>query len=199
VCAHAILKEKTMKKRSLLGIGVCLIGVHGAVASLPDDRVVSYLIREDPNDQESDVIFEIEFEIAAIQTNGNAIEWSVDQANFVEYDTNGSPIDSWTDDDPTVITSNGLWWVVHEDPESPAVAEFNMPPTVTGVATVDTTGDDLEYIIESGTLTQNQSEMYGGEVAGLTHFLARVAVSEPIAEGEDEPVEVDDPRSPPVG
>lgn len=179
---------------------VCSVLASNALATLPADQTVYYLIREDPDDAQSDVVFEIELDITAEQGTANAVEWSVTEARFAEIGTNGTAVDSWTDEDPAITSSNGLWWVSHDDVENPDPAEFNVPPHIEGTAANDSSGDDLDYAFVNGDLTQAQSGMYNGRVAGLTHSFARIASAEPIVEGENEPVEVPYPSDePPAG
>jgi hypothetical protein len=192
------LKEKTMKSL-VLAMSTFVLIEQAAIASLPDDQTVYYYIREDPQDEQSDVIFEVALDINPSQVSSHAVEWSVARARFIEIDSNGEPISSWTDADPSVVSSNGLWWVEHVDVEDPIVAEFNLPPEISGTADKDQEGDDLGYAFETGTLGAGKSAMYGGYVAAITHQFILAAEQEPIVDGEDEPVEVQSDPWIPIG
>ncbi|MCB9855178.1 MAG: hypothetical protein H6818_05775 [Phycisphaerales bacterium] len=96
-------------------------------------QVVSYNIRENPADPQSNVIFRVTFELTKADQVSGSIGWEISSAYFEQpLPTGGDNV--WKTDSPTVDTPDGLWWVQHELPGNPKLSEFDAPPPVSGQA-----------------------------------------------------------------
>ncbi len=166
--------------------------------ALPDDHLVTYTIRVDPSDEQSDPDFEVQFTVKAVSSEDDWVKWEVSKIQILDVDAQGATVESWTKSSPTINTSDGFWWVEHDDIDNPESDEFGDIPDLVGTADVDGTGDDLDYDIAPGSLTRTEAAMYSGNVAGMTYDFTKVNESTPIAEGEDEPEEADGEAIPPA-
>ena len=155
---------------------------------IPLAYTVKYWTHADPNDPNSPVQFEIRLKLKNMDSDGDAIGWDVTELRVREYDPNGVLSRSWTDADPNVPTSDGLWWVSHADPNTPVDSEFTVPPHLIGTATANDTGyADLEYDIEG--VESTPSPLY--EVsANINYVFVEADEEEPTGSGSDEPTEV---------
>ncbi len=168
-----------------------------AAFALPGKHVMSMSIREDPTDEQSAVVFSVEFDLIADSVSGSVVKWEIEEARFTEYQ-NGFILHQWTIEAPTVSSGDGLWHVTHADTDNPVDSEFYTLPAVSGTAESNYQGADLDFELESGSLTSTEQTMYSGDVVGMTYTFTKEGASEPVVEGEDEP-EQSDVTSPPVG
>ncbi len=175
----------------------CMLATPG-LAEMPDDYTMTFSIREDPADEQSDVIFQVSLDLKADSVAEGVIKWEVVEARFVQFD-NGIACGAWTKQQPTVTSNDGLWHVAHDDPEDPDATEFNILPILQGTADADVSGDDLDYELATGAITKSEAAMYGGYVAGMTYSFQRETEPEPEDEGEDEPQEAEGIPTPPAG
>lgn len=182
--------------RSIVGTtvwGLTVAFVLGLVPVSSADPMtgdIEYLIHETPADPNSPVDFRIKLSLESSDQDGDEIGWDITSIEIREV---GDPDAVWVDDDPIVPTEDGLWWVEHDDPNNPQNAEFTMPPRLQGTATAQQyAGDDLDYDFEGKTYTPPEPS---GEppyqiTAALDYTFTLVGDNTPIADGEDEPVEV---------
>jgi hypothetical protein len=171
---------------------VTLAAAPSAQATLPPDQVVSYHLRENPEDPESPVLATIRLELSAVDQDASTIGWEITYAHFDAYSTLGEHVAAWGVERPDVATADGLWWVAHAHPEQPAVVEFATLPTISGEAPRTMgTGPDLLFDIAPGTASGQYQGYFGGAVAILTFALEEEG-GEAIGGGIDEPCEVGD-------
>ncbi len=187
-----------MNARLMVAAMVSVFGVFGGLveAQLPDDRIVSLLIRETPSDPESDVEFVVEVWVAAEEVDGDEVGWRVDMVQIKRLDEEGEVADKWSEALPEVQTSDGLWWIEHADAASPETEEFVLPPLMLGTAvSEDPQNDDLVYDV-LGSVYQAPP---GGPMFPITASLSFTFTSDgsTLKEGEEEPAEVPvDPNQP---
>jgi hypothetical protein len=169
-----------------------LLGVPQlAQAQLPTERTIEMLIREDPSDNESEVVFLIAVELSAVSVDNNTVVWDVKGTHFIDKDCLMRPCYEWSCSTPTVCTEDGKWWVEHENPMSPKVEEFDAMPMILGTAAAKGSYDDLDYEVEGKTY--GGAPTYGGRVTLLTYSLTLDDDPDPpVEEGDDEPAELDE-------
>ena len=161
-----------------------------AVAEPPADQILTYSIREDPQDEASDVIWRVEIKLEPASIDGHSVGWETTQVVIEKIGSNGAALNTWTDTASAFGTANGLWWVEHTDPEKPALSEFDMLPSTEGTADAeDPNAPGLDYALEGGTCNSSCQQMYGGTGVALTYTLTTEGEEEPEEEEEDEPVE----------
>ena len=102
--------------RTLAAVVVLTGFVDAASASM---LYVDYLIREVPEDPNSNVIYIISLGIKAEQTDGDWVGWLIGEVAIVRPGSVGQTEAYWIEDSPYVPTSDGLWWVEHADPNHP--------------------------------------------------------------------------------
>jgi hypothetical protein len=168
---------------------VAVIFWCGSTGTALADQSIVYSIHETPADPNSPVVLKVTLTVTEDQQDGSSIGWRVVQARFESMDV---PVSTWTAADPPVDTIDGLWWIVHADPNNPATEEIVMPPAVSGTAAAeDPTDPDLEYAFDGLFYdVEQRGALY--EVTGSLNF-SFVLAGETAAfeEGGDEPVEVE--------
>ena len=186
-------------RKTLLAIVACAALVTGVASTASaDTRYVDYLIREDPSDSESGVIYIISLGIEEAETDGDWIGWQINEVAIVRLDSLGEVDAYWIEYAPYVPTSDGMWWVEHEDTENPKAKEFDDTPLLVGLALAnDPNDDDMRYDFIGATYT-GQGPQYGGSVSGMAYVLAPEGQEEPELEGDDEPGEIDALKLAPV-
>ena len=179
-----------MMVRTLAAVVVLTGFVDAASASM---LYVDYLIREVPEDPNSNVIYIISLGIEAEQTEGDWVGWLIGEVAIVRPGSVGQTEAYWIEDSPYVPTSDGLWWVEHVDISHPLAEEFDNTPKLAGIAVAnDPYDDDMEYDMVGKTFS-GEFPRYDERVSAQTLTLTFVGEEEPEEEGDDEPVEVDDP------
>ena len=163
--------------------------------SLPDEQIVVYSIHDVPTDPTSDVVFVIELDVTAIDSDFNSVAWEITVAEFRQPGSGGDPDTVWVKNAPPVDTPDGLWWVEHFDPSAPHISEFDMLPGMVGMATAqDPANADLDYDVLGAEYIAPPSSPYENTTA-LSYWLAAVQdppPQEPIEEGDGESVPIDD-------
>ncbi len=189
-------------KKCALGATIVSIGLASIsfARSLdpPLQQVVSHSVYQDPNDPESDLIWMIVAYLTESDSVGNSIGWSVDKIKLFEVNADPTPDREWVDTAPTVDTPDGLWWIEHADPNSPDLAEFDMPPFIDGLADAqDPSDSDLDYEFE-GVVYDEPAE---GPQFALTAALNMLMIENVIKlqEKSAEPVEIHNTQLPPIG
>ncbi|MHC5110374.1 MAG: hypothetical protein ACYTHJ_10900 [Planctomycetota bacterium] len=176
--------------------GTMLIVTRGTALTaggedLPSDKCVRYAIHETPGAPKSRVTFHVEMDLGAVERMGNEVGWNINSISFRQLGYGGAPDRVWTIHDPTVPTSDGLWWVDHPDWQAVDGADFTAPPLLTGTASAHKISDPgLDFELEGNT-DYDEPSPYNGAVAGMRYRLAETESSEPLEEvEEDEPVEI---------
>lgn len=175
-------------------VATIVLGTGSSVAraDLPKDRTIKYSIHKTPSDPQSDIIWSVELELEADDSNGESVGWQI-RALRVKGPT---PLGSWTKTSPQVSTPDGLWWVDHADHMDPLASEFDVTPLLEGTAIATGQGEaDLEYSFEGDSYSGSPS--YEGNVSGLTFSFLLVGEEDPEEEGDDEPAEIDEEEDPP--
>ena len=173
-----------------------------ASADPPQTLLVEYWIHETPTDPNSDITFKIRMWLASEEVDGDQVGWDVTTIEVRQMGDNGGPDTVWTDTTPTVPTPDGLWWVEHADPDNPEAGEFVMPPGLTGTADADDPNDDdLVYDFEGVTYTppQDPSEPPYDTTGALDYGFTLNGDEDPLASGEDKPVELPPVENDPPG
>lgn len=92
------------------------------------------------------------FYLTESNSSGDDIGRSVDKVKFIEVNAEPTADREWIDTSVSFDTSDRLWWITHADPDNPALAEFDMPPLIDGLAAAQETSEpDLEYELEGVT------------------------------------------------
>jgi hypothetical protein len=158
---------------------------------------VEYLIREDPEDPDSDVIYEIRFELAAADRSDDTVAWKITELKITEVGTQGTGDRVWVEEDPDLSAYNDVWWVEHSDPMEPDEVEFGDPPYFGGTAKAQDESDpDMEYELEGATCDTSCSQLFAGRVAAIWYWFILFPEQNPEATGI-EPVEVPAGVNPP--
>lgn len=183
-----------MKSERLIVGAVSLIACCASVAlaGFPHDQIINYYLRKTPTDPESDITYTISLEITAVSTNGSEVGWEVVEVTVDEANS----IKNWHEHYPELITSDGLWWVEHNDPDEPEGVDFIYPPTIVGTANTGlVSGYDMDYDMQTiSSCSGCDPSMYGGRVAFMSYTLNEG--DDPDPEDEDDgPVE-SDPQEP---
>lgn len=165
-----------------------------AVASLPPDRTVTFVLHEVPDDPESPVKLTIALELSAEEDSyGNEIAWSVLAAEFVRPANGSNPELVWNATNPLIDTTDGLWWVEHVDPMEPKASEFVLPPAISGLALARyETDEDIDFDLMGEFYDEVERGNPYPNTGALTYSLVTHVAHEPIEEGDDEPVEMPD-------
>lgn len=189
-----------MTRSKLLATVVATIvsgtGFSVATADLPGERTIKYYIRQTPSDSQSDIIWSVELDIEATDSNGESVGWRIGALHVKDHDPSHTPLRSWTKTSPQVNTPDGLWWVDHADHMDPLASEFDVTPLLGGTAIAARQGDaDLDYSFEGDNYIEDT--MYGGQVSGLTFSFLLAGEADSEEEGDDEPGEIFDENEPP--
>jgi hypothetical protein len=173
-------------------------GFSAAKADVPSNRKIKFYIRQIPSDLQSDIIWTVELDIKADDSNGESVGWQITALHVKDHDLSYFPLRSWTETSLQVNTSDGLWWVDHADHMDPLASEFDVTPLLEGTAIAAWQEDaNLEYSFEGDSYSGNPS--YGGKVSGLTFSFTLVGEEDPEEEDDDEPGEIDEEEDPPGG
>ena len=178
--------------------------VHSNVLAEPtgsETLLVQYKLRETPSDPNSAVTWTIGLYLKEKQVDGNDVGWLIESIKISQLDSVGQPENVWTEETPTVNSSDGLWWVEHADPNDPQASEFVEPPLLESTATTeDPASADLDYYLEGVPYNPPPGGQPYVETGALNYTFTLVGSSDPEDEGEDEPVELPPPiEDPPVG
>ncbi len=112
---------------------VCGLGSRSlADGELPADQQVVFCIHESPGNSESPIRQAIILQLTAQSIDDGEVGWQIAAVQFHDISSGVSRI--WTQLAPVVNSSDGLWWVTHNDPLTPDVAEFAKPPHLQGQA-----------------------------------------------------------------
>ena len=176
--------------RNLLVIAALVMGGAGTptlAKGLPASRKVTFEKHENPSDASSRVSWIFTLHLTPQSQSGNSIAWHVDSATIEQTAYGSQPYRQWTQTNPAVDTSDGLWHVTHNTPASPQVADFSMPPSITGTAgPITGTPTRLMFRWEGASV----SPLPSGFGAGADYWFTLEAGTEPEVEGDGEPIVV---------
>ena len=160
----------------------------------PAKFIVCYKTHQDPTDSDSDVEFTLKLSLKSEDQNGPEVGWKPELLHIRQW-SSGSCTATWTKSNPTVPSADGLWWVTHSNVSMPQLSEFDMPPHLASTATAsDPNDDDLDYDFEG--VTCSSTSPWPISVA-LDYELTLDGAQNPLASGEDEPVELGENDDPP--
>lgn len=176
---------------TLLTVAALWLVPNAANAALPDDMAVEYYIREQPTNEESDVIYEVRLELTAVDRDGDSVAWEITEAQITEVGTNGQGVRAWAEEYPDLSAYDDVWWVEHDDPLDPDTIEFSSPPFFEGTAEARNQGDpDMDYELEGGNCDSSCQSLFDGRVTAFDFELRLVGENDPEEEGDDEPIEI---------
>jgi hypothetical protein len=156
---------------------LAIAGTAPVARALPANQTVTYTIHTDPEDTNSAVRAIYSFELSAVSQNGYEVTWDVISATI------SMPGDglSWASTNVSVDTRDGLWHVVHADPDHPAASEFVAPAMSGTAAEVTSSAGDATFSLSG-------SWAGGGNPILLTSLVQYVATSEQIDDEDGTPV-----------
>ena len=187
-----------MKSPTVSGIAVLLlIGLNSAAAQAdaPESKSLSVVFHRVPADPTSSVSLILTLTLSPAASDGNAIGWSIDSANFFKPEENNGWT-KWQAGPLEVLDSaDGLWWTTHEDVSDPTESEFTLLPEVSGLGVPEfgEHGELFLTVAASESIPPNPEGPYESRTA-YAQFLFTDGVDE--LDGEDDPVEIDRPRDP---
>lgn len=164
----------------------------------PEFQSISFIFHTVPSDPQSSVSLVVTLLMTPVAVDGNDVGWGIDAASFAR------PIESggwrqWQSGPIEVNDSaDGLWWVTHADISAPADSEFTLLPALAGWGEPETLGDaELLFVIEAAeTGTPGDPEApYAMQTAYGRYFFTDGDIE---VDGDEDPVEVDDPQLPGV-
>jgi hypothetical protein len=189
-----------MKNRALISIGVlAALGLFGrlACADPPTAWVVTYGIHETPTQSSGPIVFLVKLSLRRQNMDGSSIGWHITSIQIIQKGPNGSSDAVWTQDNPSVSSPDGLWWIDHANAEEPQPSEFELSPHLTGTAAAaDPNLPDLTYDVKGEPYavplppTQPPYVVTGAMDWNFT----RVGDQNPLDEGSGDPIDVDPPE-----
>ena len=186
-------------------IGACLAAMTGTTieAAAPPDQTYSYNynIYEDPYDPTSPLAMVLTFDLTEKGRINNSVGWEISEIQFRRPGIGQNPDHIWSVSLPYFEGAGGLWWVLHNDPDSPQPSEFDMPPLLEGVAIPEDPNDeDLDYSFDGVAYTPPPQGPPFEITFASDHSFTLVGASKAFKEGDDEPGELDPPEhDPPTG
>ncbi len=161
-----------------------------AWGDLPASQFITYRTREIPTDPQSAVVLQVTFRLTAVAATAVEVGWAVDEISIVRPGNESSPDQLWIDLSPELLTSDGLWWVAHEDLLQPQFDEFAVPPALVGTALATAeTDDDLGYFLEGAMYVPPPEGAPYEHTVALSYSFQLLAAQEPIDEDVIVPTE----------
>jgi hypothetical protein len=164
----------------------------------PNTWIAVYQLHETPTDPNSRVTYKVRLDLASEDTDCASVGWRIDSIEVRQVHLDSSET-VWREAAPEVSSPDGLWWVAHANVSSPQMSEFVLPPFLSGVAEAETQQvPDLAYALEGAVYTPPEPpNMPPYDITAAVNYEFRlVSETEPMANGEEEPLEV--PPVPPV-
>ncbi|MBK8268520.1 MAG: hypothetical protein IPK83_09550 [Planctomycetes bacterium] len=164
-----------------------------ANASPPPDKFELHCVL--PADPATGAHFQLLINLVPVAQNGNTVGWSVSTIDIMQFDSGNSEIGRWSDQSSTLNTADGLFWIRHENPGTPELSEFQALPLLTGAAPEAgaATTPSLEYSLEANSTA---AEVSGSVMVKEMNYVLKFADEfEPVAEGEDDPIWIDEEES----
>ncbi|HVP12020.1 MAG TPA: hypothetical protein VMV94_12635 [Phycisphaerae bacterium] len=170
-------------------ISIVVIGlVAGSSSSAMASMSISYQIHAVPDDPKSPVLFAVTLEVEEADRDGDSVGWEILSAHFERH---GQGAATWIKDAPFVATPDGLWWVRHANANAPVTEDFVKPPEIAGTAEgQDGMHDDLGFVLEGAFYDPELRGSPFTTTGSLNYAFVLANAPEPVAEGEDDPVEV---------
>jgi hypothetical protein len=170
-----------------------------ATGDLPQAQFVELVIRAQPNNPSSPAKSVIGLSLQAIDREGMAVGWRIQQIEFRRACSDGT-IATWTHDLPQVPSPDGLWWVDHADPLAPLPGEFTVVPWLLGTArSWDARYSDLHFDFVGTTYQAQPNEPVYEATTSLSYTLLATSPVEPVDDSnDDEPVEIPDGTNDPL-
>lgn len=164
-----------------------------AAQTLPEDRMLTYHLYSVPNDSTSTLSWTIELQISVDSINGSIAKWAVTSVRVTDNRPGPTQGRQWEDLSPVLATIDGLWHVIHADPQNPDVSEFWNLPFLHRVAGALTSGyGDMTYQIQSTSVEPPAN----GNPPRLAYRLVVGSDPDPVAFSADEPVLVQSEPTP---
>ncbi|MBX3395860.1 MAG: hypothetical protein KF841_10885 [Phycisphaerae bacterium] len=180
-----------MQRRKVV-LAVMVVALSVGVKVEAEGPIPAYGIRYTlPADQVTGDYYVLRLALSAEDQSGSSVGWGVSQVDIRLFNRFDVEQGRWIDTGPAVGTIDGLFWVLHDDPEAPELAEFEALPKISGIA--DEAGQSfpagLEYEIESAG---PRSLATTSLMAQMNYRLQFENEENPETEGEDETVVVDE-------
>lgn len=161
---------------------------------LPPDQNVQMNIRAMAWDPLSIITHKVNVLLTAVEVNNNEVAWQVAELVIRQLSEFGEIEGIWSANKPSIETPDGLWRVVHDDPTAPRQDEFSVLPWMVGIAqSSDLALDDLLYDLHGSVYVSPPEGAPYAITGSLSYVLAtETTPSDPVAEGDDEPIEIPD-------
>ncbi len=189
-----------MSARRILTVGASVLMMYSGAMALPPDRVVHIAIHQNPENPTSRVQYFLSYSITAVEQDGDWIGWEIENLKITEKALLGADT-VWDVDYPDVGTTDGLWWIEHDDPADPVRADFVEPAPVADTAVASDPADpDLDFDVVGVPYTE-PPEGPPYEITGAINFAFSTTPDPddpPDDSGDDEPVDGDNPPDPPL-
>jgi len=163
----------------------------------PENRQFSfhYALHAEPSDPESPVLFTVSYFLTLAEQGEGSAGWRVDKVRFKQYDAEGELIGVWKIENPILNTPDGLWWTQHARAVAPELAEFTLPPRISGTALSEFgSPHDLDFEFEGLDRDPSAQSETPPDSGTLSWYLAYSGASSPESEGDDEPVDIEGPH-----
>ena len=168
-----------------------------SASALPSDRIVKYVIRDDPSDPGSDVVLNVALTLHPSDSDAGSIGWEITEIELRAPGSGGGADTVWVESAPDVDTADGLWWVDHSNTNTPQLSEFTVPPRLAGTASAEDPADaDLDYDFRGRSYTPPANGAPYDPTAALDYSFTADGETAPIAEGEEEPTELQEDDDP---
>jgi hypothetical protein len=164
---------------------------QNALAQPPPGYTAYYWIHQTPSDPNSPVTVKVHLILAPQDSEGAAVGWAITSIEIAYVDLFASSETTYAENNPTVPTADGLWWVTHADVSKPATSEFALPPHLSGTATANGLALNYDWV---GVAPDPRPTPPYTETAWLSYSFEFQGDPGPIAEGAVEPADSDPPR-----
>ena len=182
-----------MKTRIGATVLTVLLAFCGAVDARPPDYTIQLNLRATTGHPTSAIVFEVTMGLMIEAQDGDNIGWDVISVTIRELNVSGEVVHTWYKTNPFVNTADGLWWIEHADPASPANSEFLVLPWIAGTApSMNPTEASLEFDFEGDIYVAPPEGAPFEDTASLTTLLQEEGNPKPPPKKDesDEPVEV---------
>lgn len=164
----------------------------------PEFKCISLIFHSIPNDPQSSVSLVVTLLMTSVSVDGNSVGWGIDAAFFARPIENGG-WKQWQSGPIEVNDSiDGLWWVTHADISAPAESEFTVLPALAGWGEPEAPGDaELLFVIEASEsgVQADPNAPYSLQTAYGRYYFTDGDLE---VDGDEDPVEVDEPDHPGV-
>lgn len=182
-----------MNTRNGASVLTVLLAFCGTLDARPPDYTIQFNLHETAGAPTSANDFLITLGLMIESQDGNSIGWDVIMVTIRKLDENGDVVNTWFKNTPFVDTTDGLWWIEHADPQSPANGEFLIPPRIVDTApSANPTEPSLVFDIEGALYVAPPDGAPFADTGLLTTWLQEEGNPPPPPNKDetDEPVEV---------